>query len=460
MPEIEYFNFTPAEEMIYFMLKYSFLHKQVIQIPVSITLKKKINFDIMQEALKIEIERNDCMRLRLEKKGKVFRQYFLDSFDYGQVPVKNFNSQQELDDFFTKDAGKPIKVFKGENFRIYFFNTHDGQNGIYINVSHLIMDATATFIFFNDLLKVYEALVDKTEMPKPLGSYKEAIKKELEYINNAEKVKKDQDFYIEYFKRDNGPIWNGVMGNKPLLDAREKKKDPNLRACGSFDPIHDKAVLDKRPLSAEDSKVILDFLDETGVSGEILCQLGMRLHVGKINGRNNDTHFLLLSNRRKTINEKRCGGTMASALPWRVILPEDLTFMEAIEKIKVLQGEIMRHVNYPFLSWRDDESKLYNYSMVDGTTTMMLSWLPLEKDTMNGWEYDYHSYCVGRYVMPLYSYAMKDAANNAMKFAYLHRTDTISEENITALHDNTVKALVMGCSNPDIKLSEILDNID
>ncbi len=453
------YPFTPAQEMINFMLKYSFFHKQVIQIPASIVVKRKINFDIMQKALEKEIERNDCMRLRFSKKGG-FTQYFEEKVEIGKIPVMNFKSDKEQDEFLTADAQKPIKCFKGETYRIFFFNTADGRNGIYINVIHLAMDAPAVFIFFDDLLKVYEALENGTEMPKPLGSYEAAIKKELEYINNAEKVQADKDFYVNYFLKDGEPIWNGVMGPEPLDKLRAKKKNNDIRATGSFDPIHDTAVLEKRTLSVEDSRVILDYMEKNQISGECVVQLGMRLHVGKINHRHDDTHFLVLSNRRKTVNEKRCGGTMASALPWRVILPEDLTFAQAVDKLKTLQGDIMRHNNYPFIRWLENERELFNYSMKDGTTTMMFSWFPLENDTMNGWEYEFHGYSIGHYVMPLYTYTMKDSVTGGLRFAYLHRTDTISTADIDRLQDNTVKALVMGCSNPDITLREILDNID
>ena len=455
----EYFEFSPAQEMINFMLKYSFFHKQVIQIPSSIVVKRKIDFDLMQKALEIEVERNDCMRLRFEKKGG-FRQYFEDKVDIGKIPVLNFKTQKEQDDFLTADAQKPVRCYKGETYRIYFFNTPDGRNGIYINVIHLAMDAPAVFIFFSDLLAVYEALEAGTEMPRPLGSYKETLKKEIEYKHNAEKLQADKDFFINYFKKDGEPIWNGVMGAGPLDKARIKKKNPELRACGSFDPIHDKAELVRKPLSVEDSKVILNYMEQNHLSGECVIQLGMRLHVSKINHRHDDTHFLVLSNRRKTVNDKRCGGTMASALPWRIILPEELTFNEAVQKLRELQAEIMRHNNYPFITWLENERELFNYSMVDGTSTMMFSWFPLEDDTMNGWEYEFHSYSIGRYVMPLYTYTMKDSVTGGLRFAYLHRTDQISSADIDSLNDNTVRALVLGCSNPDMTLKEILDNID
>ncbi len=457
--EIIYYPFTPAQEMIHFMLKYSFFHKQVIQIPASIVLKRKINFDIMQKALEKEIERNDCLRLRLEKKGGC-RQHFLDSVSIGKVPVMNFKTQQEQDDFLTADAQKTIHCFKGETYRFIFFNTPDGRNGIYINVSHLIMDAPAVFLFFSDLLAVYEALENGSELPKPLGSYEETIKKELEYINNADKVQADKEFFVNYFLKDGEPIWNGVMGPGPLDKARIKKKNPELRATGSFNPIKDRAELVRKPLSVEDSKVILDFMEQNHISGECVIQLGMRLHVGCLNHRHTDTHFLVLSSRRKTVNDKRCGGTMASSLPWRIILPEDMTFGEAVDKLRYLQAEIMRHNNYPFITWLENERELFNYSMIDGTSTMMFSWFPLENNTMNGWDYEFHSYSIGRYVMPLYTYSMKDSTTGGLRFAYLHKTDSISKADIDLLHDSTVKALVMGCANPGITIKEIYDALE
>ena len=89
----------------------------------------------------------------------------------------------------------------------------------------------------------------------------------------------------------------------------------------------------------------------------------------------------------------------------------------------------------------------------------MFSWFPLEEDTMNGWSYEFSGYCLGRYVMPLYSYAMKDARSGNLKFAYLYRTNLISEKNIDNLQNNTLKALKLGCTNPKMTIGEILDTL-
>ena len=112
------YDLTPAQDMIQFMLKYSFFHKQVTQIPESIITEREIDFDLMKKALNIEIERNDCMRLRFFKeKGKI-KQYFLETFSLDEIPVLKFKSEEEQVETLTADAQTPIRILKGETFRI------------------------------------------------------------------------------------------------------------------------------------------------------------------------------------------------------------------------------------------------------------------------------------------------------------------------------------------------------
>lgn len=463
MSEKKYYEITPAQDMINFMLKYSFFHKQVIQIPASVVFTKRVKFDIMEKALNLEIERNDCMRLRFKKSKGKYYETFLDEYKVKNVPVMTFKTREEQEAFLNADACKTIHHMKGELYRFYFFNTFDGRQGVYINVSHLVMDAAAVFIFFADLFACYDHLAEGKELPKPLAKYEDAIKRENDYINTPARVEADKAFYDKFFKDGGEPIFNGVHGPELLKQARIKKKNPNLRVLPSFDPIHDKAELIKRPISQEDSEIIIKYLNESKVSPECLVQLGMRLHIAKLNKDVNDglidTYFITLCTRRKTLSDKRCGGSFTNTLPWRTVLPRELTFEEAIVRLQELQHQIFRHQDYPFVKWRDLENSIYHYSLADGASTMMFSWFPLEKDTMNGWDYEFSGYCIGRYVMPLYTYAMKDARNNSLKFAYLFRNHKISADNINALHDNTVKALKMGCSDPKMTIGEIWDSL-
>ena len=449
----------PPQEMIQFMLKYSFFHKQVTQIPESIIVTKNIDFDVMKKAFNIEIERNDCLRLRFFKeKGKIM-QYFLDEYKIDSIPVVEFKSEQERIDCFTADARKPVRMLKDETFRVFFFRTHDNRCGVYINIHHLVMDNAAVFTFFADLFAVYDSLTIGTDMPKPLGKYEDIIVKELAYVADPENLKREEKAYREFFEKDGEPVYLGVEGPKFLEAERLKKKNPNIKAPSLFDPIHDKAELTKYNIPYEDSCKIFDFMNENGISGECLVQLAMRLHVSKINNRHNDTYFIVLCPRRRTVKEKRAGGTLAAPLPWRIVLPEETTFREALEKMAEVQFWAFKHMDYPYLEYRSLQQKMYNYSAAAGASTMMFSWFPLEANSMNNWEYEFEGYSLGRYIMVLYTFAMKDTHSGCLKLSCMHRTKFVSVEDIEALHLGTAKALKLGVENPDLTLGEIIDKI-
>lgn len=449
----------PPQEMIQFMLKYSFFHKQVTQIPDSIIVSQKIDFDVMTEAFNIEIERNDCLRLVFFKQNGKIMQYFRDPYRIGSVPVYNFKSDEEREKVLTADAQKPIKMLKGEIFRLKYFTTYGGRYGVYINIHHLVMDNAAVFAFFNDLFAVYDHLKNGKPMPKPLGSYEDRIKRELAYVEDKSNLEKEKAAYTEYITRNGEPLYLGVEGPKLLEAERKKKKDPSINAPSLFDPIHDKAELTKTTFSPELSEKFFAFCENNNVSPECLVQLALRMHLSKINNGHLDTYFICLCTRRRTLVEKRSGGTVTAPLPWRVHLEEDDTFMSALDKMADAQVWAFRHMDYPYLEYRDLQRELFNYSAAAGSSTMMFSWMPINEKSINGWEYEYVGYGLGRYIMVLYTFAMKDAHTGCLKISCLHRTKFVSVEDIKALQNGTKRALEIGLENPDISVKKLLEKM-
>ncbi len=453
------YDLTPAQDMIQFMLKHSFFHKQVTQIPETMMFKNDIDFAVMEKAVNIEIERNDCLRLRFFKEKKVIKQYFLDEYRVEGIPVLEFKTDEERQATLTADAQKPIRMLKGETFRIKFFRMTDGRCGVFLNVHHLVMDNMAVFLFFADLLKVYDHLKNGADMPKPLGSFETIIKKELAYVANPENLKKEEEAYREFMSKDGEPLYLGVEGPRHLEAERIKKKNPNIKAPSLFDPINDKAELTKHSVPYEESQKIFEFMQENGVGGECLVQLAMRLHVSKINNRHNNTYFIVLCPRRRTLSEKRAGGNLAVPLPWRVTLPEDISFRDALKKMSEVQFWAYKHMDYPYLEYRKLQREMFNYSAAAGASTMMFSWFPLESGSMSNWDYQFEGYSLGRYIMVIYSFAMKDAATGCLKLTCMHRTKYVTVDEAEALHKGTEKALLLGIENPDMTLGEIMDKM-
>ena len=242
---------------MYLMHKFS-LHKQQAQIPTSITVETELDFVVLQKAFLIEIERNDSLRLKLTKTKNGVMQYFGEAYDYN-VPVKCFDSVEEQQAFFDKDAPVPVRFMRGETFRIYFYRTVGQGCGIYTNFSHLIMDAAGIVIFYLDLLNVYNSIMENCDLPAPLFKYEENIVKVLEKNRDEEKNSRHEAFYREYFSCGGEPFYAGAHGPELLEKFRKKTKNPSARVPMAYNPLHDKCDMAIFHIPGADVRKIVDY---------------------------------------------------------------------------------------------------------------------------------------------------------------------------------------------------------
>ena len=455
----EVYPLIPPQEMINFMHTHA-LHKQVTQIPDAIIFDQEIDFAVLAQAVNVEIQRNDCMRIKFFRKNGKIHQIFQEKLEPLSIPVIAFDTEQAQKDYFDADARKPLKFMKGELYRIRFFRTPDARYGIYLCVHHLVMDNAACFVFFNDLMAVYDHLKFGKPMPKPLGKYEDKIKKELAYYADGSVRKKLKQEYTEYLMKTGEPLYLGVEGMRSLEKARKLFHKPDLKAPPVYDILNDKAEYIKKRFTPELSAKADAFMEQRAVSGECLIQLGMRLHLAHLNGRHNETFFMVLCPRRCTRDEKRMGGNITCAMPWRVVIEEDDTFEEALQKLQKLQVWVFRHMDFPFCDYRDLEHELYHYSPITSAPSMMFSWMPVDKNSVNGYDYDYVGYDLGRYVFPLYTFSMHDAKSGCIRISYLHRVRTITNDDIDLLHNNTARVIEAGIENPNMTVGEIYAMLD
>ncbi len=452
------YDLIPSQQTMYYMVKFS-LHKSVTQIPASVIVKEKLDFGILKTALNMEIERNDALRLRFTKdKGKI-KQYFLDSYKIENVPVVSFKSKAEQDAYLGADAQKPVKFLKGETFRVIFFNTYDGRTGVYANVSHIMTDALGAALFFMDLLMVYRALKNGTELPAPLFSYEEHIQKEFEYLSNEKLHKKDAEFYVHYW-RDNGmPFYAGIHG--PDLLEKARKKDPNITVPKAYDPIRDRSEVAHKFLSADDTNAVYDYCKKNFVVPENVFLYAFRAHASKVNYRTPDVLTMLMCSRRATYKDKLTGGCITQPLQIRVKTAETDTFKEAVGKVASCRNTLLRHMNFPYMEARYLQQKEFGLATSQGPSSFMFSWIPvgLMASQIDS-EFEFRSYNIGRYVMPLYIFAVPDAVTGGTDLYYMYRKNVLTADHINLLHENAMKVIKMGIDSPDMTVGEILDNLD
>lgn len=447
-----------SQEMVKYMWKYS-VHRQSTQIPLSIAFDEELDFSVLARAVNEEIARNDCMRLRIFREGFKVRQFFLDEYRLDKILIKAFSSKDEQMRYFDSVAATELDVFGGETFKIIFFRTSENKCGIFICASHIIMDFVAAFGFFKDLMAVYDSLKGSQPMPRPLGKYEDIIAKEQDNPELQERILRDKAELDEWVAKDRTPFYNAVNGTR-VLDFQRKllhKRDMNMPHI--YLPVLDKTNLVKCRLSESDSKKIDTFIKENQLSGEWVIQLGFRIYLSKLNRNTNDTLFWVLCPRRRTVKEKRCGGTLASPMPWREILDDNKSFMDTIQQLSESQIFLFRHSDVPFTEIRQMERDRYGLSLMQTANSMMFSYLPSGENSFGDRQYEFAAYNFGHYVMPVYALTMQEAATGNFIFSYIHRLFLTKDEEIISFNDGVVRAILKGIENPEKTIGEILEEL-
>lgn len=452
------YDLIPSQQTMYLMFKYTF-SKQISQIPTSFCVEDRdLDFDLLTKALNIEFERNDSLRLRFIKVDKQIKQYFLPSYKMNKVPCKYFRSPEEQQAFFEKDAQTPVRFDKGINFRIYFYKTANVGNGVYLNVSHLNMDALGAVIFYLDFISVYKALLTGSELPAPMASYEEYIAKELKVVEEKKKWDKHENWYREYFAKGGEPFYAGVHGPEFLEKARIKKKNPNLRVPAAYNPLLDKCDMINGHIEAEDATKIFAFCKERSIAPESLFMFALRTHCSAINYRTDDVFMMATCSKRAGVKEKKMSGCLVQPIQVRTIIPETATFEEALNEYTRVRTQLYRHMDYPYITARDLSRDMYNYSLIQGPACMMFSWIPIPIDLNEfGIKFDFKTYDLGRYFTPLYTICSPDPKDKGINLNYMYRVKLSQKNQIEALHKNAVKVVLAGIENPNITVKELLD---
>lgn len=453
------YDLSPSQSLMHYMVAFS-IHKQVTQLPCTITVDEPLDFDLLKKALAVEIERNDALRLRfIPGKKKSVKQYFAESVPTPEVKVYNFRTKEEQDKVLGADAGKPVYYQKGECFRVIFYRSYDNRYGIYFNVSHVVSDAFGAAVFFDDILNVYRALQTGAEMPAPLPSYEKYIQKQFAYLADEKKHGKDREFYINYWRENGEPFYAGVHG--PDLLDKARKKDPSVRVPPAYDPLRDKADVLHLEISKEDTEAVYEFCKQHMVTPEVVFMFAMRAHCAKINHRTDDVLNIVMCNRRATKSEERLGGCLAQPLQCRIKTEESESFASAVEKLGSNRLQLVRHMNFPYMEALFLQRKEFGFKTSQGPSCLMFSWMPFTLlKNASGFNIRFNAYCMGRYVMPLYAFAVPDAETGKTQFHYMFRTNFIKPTHIEQLHNNMIKAIRLGTQNPDLTVGELFDLLD
>ena len=444
------YELNASQEVVKLQCKYT-LYKRVINILTASVSEKPIDFEIMTQAFNKILERNDCLRLRFVKQDKKLMQYFVDKFEFDNIPYLEFTTQKEQDKFFNKLKKKAIKYLKGVVIEPYFIKTFDGKYMVLLKVCHLILDIYGINVIFKDLFEVYNAYVNKTELPTPPTKFEEVLIRDIETKNNSDKYNKHYEYFKEYLESREEPYYAGIHGiNQPLWQKQLAKNKRTMKmffvknnTTGYMYNI-DKATIDK----------VVTYSKQSRISMANLFFYMCSITASKLNGNVKNMIPLELCNCRATNLERNCAGTKAQSIGSYTVVDGEKSFKDNLASFVENQNQLYRHLGFSDQQFVMMLHKTYGSSMFETYHSFAFSFIPLVKTN----NIKFNIYSNGKSALPAYLAMLYNTNEGDANLAYDVQDKIISRDDVIRFHKNYISIINQIMDNPDILIKDIKIN--
>lgn len=422
-------------------------------IDMAVRLNCHLDNQILLQATNEEIRRNDGLKILIKRRMFKWYNQLNDTYEIPEVKkieLKN-KTKQEIEEHIDSLCAKPIVLKKVQYpFEIYQL-VCDDCDYVLLRVLHLNMDAYAVLLTLTDLLKVYFAIERNYEIPEQLTS----VDKYLEnYQVNEEKIKartkEDNKFFLDQCDEMGEPTYLSCGGG---YDGKTKRVKYNAIAnhpCEYYTGNISKELADLCNTYCKDNEV--NFVS--------LFLAMLEMYYSAKNDNFEDVNLFFTANLRAKLSEKKLPLTTSTAIFFRRLINNNLTFKEFVKECDLYYLQCLKH-----------------YGM--DITTIMKRLISLDIRHLNG-RYDqivftlipisFDSLPEDVEIKPYWPKA-KEASdfiiyfvlltNKDGSFETLYRffTDIIDKEPIVQLDKGIIKMINEALPNPDRNVKDIMASV-
>lgn len=463
--KVEAYPVTAAQHLMHYLSKNHSTDALVLNIVTGYYWQGEFDTDLMKESVYEAMDRCECIRLRFAQTGFITKkvvQYLADKHEIEIIEEDlSHMSWDDAHEFIKQRSHTTIDMFNGPVNEIRIMHLENNYHGIYMKLHHLAFDGYSSKVFLADILSIYLHKKYGTAYPKPMRSYIEMVKKELEY-KGSEQHKKDKEYWKGTIKNFDEPIYTDYVRPSRLKEQRIAKKKPDLRKAEVLDGEDPSRTL-KFSLDAESSAKLMKLAADRGLSLPCILMMGMRTALSSFNDDEKDISYKLMVNRRATLLDKKAGGVRMHFFSMRNIVEPEMTFEQAVRVIEKSQNDVFAHSNISPMEAVILRHLAMKCSMRNTYECITFSYHPLYqmpyygedmKNSSRGFWYNNDSS-----VQPLYLTVMHRSNDNGLDFNFEYRICNNPGEELLHFYDKLHDTLMLGIENPDITVKEILDKV-
>ncbi len=320
----EYFPLTHPQKGIWFTEK---LHPgtSIGNIAATLRIKEDIDFDLMDKAINLVIEKNDAFRTRIDEINNEPKQYITE-YIYKKIDFLDFSNQsiEKLYEWDEKQAHTPFELIKSDLCYFALIKINEDTSGFFIKIHHTIADAWSIILFGNEVMEFYRELkcgkeIDHSTYP----SYIDYVLSEKKYME-SDRCIKDKAFWNEKFNEVPEAITlKTKKSNEITTVAKRKTFVLPLKLCTK----------------------IQGFCTQNNVSILNLFSSALSIYINRITEKGDIVFGTPVLNRLNHI-EKETIGMYISMAPVRLQVDQNLDFASYVKYVAKELISLLRHQRY------------------------------------------------------------------------------------------------------------------
>ena len=321
----DFYELTTPQKIIWYTEEV-FKGTPIENITGTVIIPQKVDFQLLEKAINIFVERNDSFRLKFFTKNNSIYQY-VDEYAYFPLTIIDVTTEVHFKKYSKKIAQTPFNILNSFLFDFKLIRFPDNHGGFIINMHHLISDAWSAGLGASEIIKIYTSLLKNKLANTEYPSYIDYIKSEQEYMETP-KFDKDKVF------------WNSLYNVVPEVatipaSITDSKTSIGQATREEFDISKD--IIDKINEICKNSKFsIFNFFMAI-----------FSIYIGRVSGLDEFVIGSPILN-RSNVKEKRTSGMFISTLPVKVSLTDNMTFSELASNISKNLFNIFKHQKYPY----------------------------------------------------------------------------------------------------------------
>ena len=423
-----------------------------LQLIAYVDFRNRVDEALLIKAIQESVRRLPyCnVRFRRDENGKML-QYMSDA-EPAPVTTAEFSEQ---------DAARRDEIFREWNMEFFpgtieniplarfrLIHYADGHLGMYFVIQHLIMDGYAGIKTLAYVCRVYMAMLDGKELPKPVDEPWKLVEDDRVF-QGSERWKKQRDgFFDRYYQTE--PHFTSVngLGSPEFVEGKPYgKRQQYTQFFG--DTIRHSLPQD---FVARVNEAARGF----NVSPQIFYMTALRSYLGHVSGTDDVSVNGLLAS-RGTLYEKNCGMNLANSHYVRTIIPESTRFCDAIEQVYKVQGDAMRIckvsnydvINNVYAKFATPADSFY------GTT--WLTYFPPVELPQDKIDLDGGFVSQGFIPTPLYLMIHPDSSRGTLCATYWYAQDYVKPESVEALHAFLLRFLDEAVKAPEESIGKLIE---